>query len=78
MACVFILFLVFLFKVLSWAERNPGVALLDGADLVSWRQIEVSAKGQPTPLTSIVIAEPSESISSALPPPIDEPESDNA
>lgn len=34
----------------SFAERNPALALLEGAELIEWRKMEVAAQGiQPPP-----------------------------
>lgn len=45
-AAVVILFLAYLFGVLWFAARNPGVALLEGAELIQWRQMDVGMKGE--------------------------------
>jgi hypothetical protein len=29
----------------AYAEKNPGLALLEGAELVEWRRMDVAAKG---------------------------------
>ena len=31
----------------TFAERNPALALLEGAELIEWRRMEVAAKGVP-------------------------------
>lgn len=41
---VVVIFLVFFLGGLWFADRNPGVALLEGAELLQWRQLEVTAK----------------------------------
>jgi hypothetical protein len=38
-------FVVYLFRILSFAEEHPDLALLEGAELVKWKQIDVAAKG---------------------------------
>jgi hypothetical protein len=42
-ACIFLLG--------SWwfAERNPAIALLEGANLVRWRELDMAAQGLPHP-----------------------------
>ena len=42
-------FLIFLFSVLWFAHKHPDTALLEGAELVRWRQIDMAAKGLPSP-----------------------------
>ena len=39
------LFFVYFCGVLWFANRNPGVALLEGAELLRWRQTELASKG---------------------------------
>ena len=39
------LFVLYFLGVLIFAERNPGTALLEGAELLRWRQSELAAKG---------------------------------
>lgn len=46
-AAIFLLALVILSKAMSFAEHNPGVALLDGAQLIRHEQLRVAAKGSP-------------------------------
>ena len=38
-------FVLYFLGVLIFAERNPGTALLEGAELLRWRQSELAAKG---------------------------------
>lgn len=46
LAClVSILLAAYFVAVLWFANKNPGVALLEGAELIQWRQLEASAKG---------------------------------
>jgi len=42
-------------KVLRFAERNPAVALLEGAELVQWHQHELAAKGVTVPLSPPIV-----------------------
>jgi len=44
---IFILFVSYLIGVLWFSNRHPGLALLEGADLIQWRQLEMAAKGLP-------------------------------
>ncbi len=48
-------FLAYFGGVLWFAHKNPGVALLEGAELLRWKQIEMEVKGKgsvpPTPVT---------------------------
>ena len=37
-------FLVYLAGMLWFANRHPGVALLEGAELIQWRQMDIAAK----------------------------------
>ncbi len=63
-----VLFIVYLFKVLAFADKHPDLALLEGAELVKWRQMDVAAKGagtlpsgplvQPPPLLESIKDEP--------------------
>jgi len=41
---VVILFVVYFAGVLWFANRHPGVALLEGAELIQWRQMDIAAK----------------------------------
>ncbi len=40
----------------SFAERNPGQAMLEGAELIEWRKLDVQAKGFP-PATDTILVE---------------------
>jgi hypothetical protein len=44
-----ILFLIYFIGILWFSHRHPDVALLEGAELIKWRQMEMAAKGLPTP-----------------------------
>ena len=39
------IFVFFLFRILSFADKHPDLALLEGAELVQWKQMDVAAKG---------------------------------
>jgi hypothetical protein len=44
------LFAFYFIGVLWFAHKNPGLSLLEGAELIKWRQMEIGAKdGVPTP-----------------------------
>jgi hypothetical protein len=45
---ILILFFVYFAGVLWFSNKHPDMALLEGAELVKWRQIEMAAKGQPS------------------------------
>jgi hypothetical protein len=45
--CVVLLFFVYFGGVLWFAHRHPGVALLEGAELIQWRQMDMAAKSIP-------------------------------
>lgn len=48
----------------KFAERNPGQALLDGAEFLEWSRIEAAAKGIPSPDNDKLIEiRPSKSLS---------------
>jgi hypothetical protein len=38
-------FVIYLFAVMRFADKNPGAALLEGAELLHWQQTELAAKG---------------------------------
>lgn len=44
---VVVMFLAFFFVVIDFAKKNPGAALLEGAELVQWRRLEMGAKDLP-------------------------------
>jgi hypothetical protein len=41
---VVLIFVLYFAGVLWFANRHPGVALLEGAELIQWRQMDVAAK----------------------------------
>jgi hypothetical protein len=45
---ILLLFFVYFGGVLWFATKHPDMALLEGAELVKWRQIDMAAKGQPS------------------------------
>ena len=48
-ACfILVLFFGYFGGVLWFANRHPDMALLEGAELVKWRQIEMAAKEMPS------------------------------
>ena len=40
-----IVFLAYIMGILWFATKNPGIALLEGAELIQWRQMEMGVKG---------------------------------
>lgn len=54
--CVFAFYLI---MVLRFAAKNPGPALLEGAELLVWQSTEVAAKGLPRPPVSLPQPDPS-------------------
>jgi len=40
-----LLFLAYLVGILWFATKNPGLALLEGAELIQWRQMDMGLKG---------------------------------
>jgi hypothetical protein len=67
-AAAAVLFLVFLFKVLDFAKKNPAIAVLDGAELITWRQLDLAAKGIPNPPAAVSLPDPDALL--AIPPPL--------
>lgn len=43
----FAIFVVFFVGSLVFAHKNPGIALLEGAELIQWRQMDMAAKSVP-------------------------------
>jgi hypothetical protein len=43
------LFAIYYFGSLWFAHKHPGEALLEGAELIQWRQMEMAAKDLPLP-----------------------------
>jgi hypothetical protein len=43
-----VLFICYLIGILWFATKNPGLALLEGAELIQWRQMDMGVKGTPT------------------------------
>jgi len=41
---IVVVFVVYFGGVLWFANRHPGVALLEGAELIQWRQMDIAAK----------------------------------
>lgn len=50
--CATIFAMWFIKSTREFAERNPELALLEGAELLEWRRMEVAAKGVPPELDS--------------------------
>lgn len=49
-------FLVYFASILWFAHRNPAAALLEGADLVEYKQAELSAMHQSAPENTKIVA----------------------
>ena len=45
-------------RTIKFSEENPQLALMDGAELVAWKQIDLAAKGIPSPPDTPAIANP--------------------
>jgi hypothetical protein len=43
-----VLFISYLVGILWFATKNPGLALLEGAELIQWRQMDMGVKGVST------------------------------
>jgi hypothetical protein len=73
--------LVFLVMSYRFAAANPSLALLEGAELLKWKQIEhQAAKGLPEPPKSLPVTDPSKptpGLSSGKPEPDAESGADN-
>ena len=54
------LFVLYFFGVLFFAQRNPGAALLEGAELLRWQQSELAAKGLGRIAPAPALQEPAE------------------
>jgi hypothetical protein len=46
-ASIVVLLFPLLWKIISFAENNPGVALLDGAQLLKHEQLRLASKSEP-------------------------------
>ncbi|MBI4608959.1 MAG: hypothetical protein HY726_08125 [Candidatus Rokubacteria bacterium] len=53
-----LLFLIYFIGILVFANRNPATALLEGAELLRWRQYDLAAKGLPNPPPTPAIVDP--------------------
>lgn len=42
--CIPLSLLIYMWKAFSYAEKNPGIALLEGADLISYSNMQLGAK----------------------------------
>jgi hypothetical protein len=55
---VLLLFGAFFFGSMKYAKENPGSALLEGAELITWRKQELAAKFLPNPPVTPPILDP--------------------
>ena len=62
------LFVLYFAGVLFFAQRNPGTALLEGAELLRWRQSELAAKGLGRIAPAPALQEPAEPAGGQEPP----------
>lgn len=46
-ALIVLIFIAYFIGVLFFANKHPGEALLEGAELIRWRQLEMAAKDVP-------------------------------
>lgn len=44
-----LLFVFYLVKILSFAEKNPEIAVLEGMELIKYKEVGLAAKGLPNP-----------------------------
>jgi hypothetical protein len=58
--CVFIFLVItaYLAAILWYAHKNPGPALLEGAELIQFRQLEMAAKDRPAEIPSANVPPP--------------------
>jgi hypothetical protein len=55
---ILFLFVVYFVGIIRFANRNPGLALLEGAELIQWRQMEISAQGMPAQVNTQLTTPP--------------------
>ena len=55
---IILIFLIFFIGILIFAHRNPDLALLEGAELLTWRKIALAAKSIPEPPLTPAIPDP--------------------
>lgn len=61
------LFLFYFISTQRFADKNPGVALLEGAELIRWKQVELAAKNLPSPPATPAVVDPTKPLPSILP-----------
>ena len=69
-ATISIVFLIYFFRTLRFAEKHKDLALLEGAELLALRQMELRAKSVPNPPQQPVLPDPG---NRPLPDPDSEP-----
>lgn len=62
-----LLFIMYFVGVIRFAGRNPGAALLEGAELLRWKQFDLAAKNIPVIPDTPPLVDPSKPLP-ALPP----------
>jgi hypothetical protein len=57
-AAIAMLFLIYFFGILRFSIKHRDIALLEGAELLAWRQMDIHAKTVPIPPQQTVLADP--------------------
>jgi hypothetical protein len=52
---VLLVFVLYLAGALWFAHKHPGESLLEGAELIKWRQLEMAAKDVPKEITMTMV-----------------------
>jgi hypothetical protein len=55
---IVLLFAAYFAGVLWFANKHPGVALLEGAELIQWRQLDIAASNQPSEIDRQITESP--------------------
>jgi hypothetical protein len=53
------------YKVSSFADKHPELAMFEGAEILQWEQIKLAAKGVSTPVLGIPVPEPNKQLSAS-------------
>lgn len=69
-----VVFLIYLFKVFSFAAKNPAASLLEGGELIQWMEIKAAAKGLRSPPRTAAITDPTKPPPPKALPDLDEDE----
>jgi len=65
-AAALLVFGAFFFGSMKYAKENPGAALLEGAELITWQKQELAAKSLPEPPKTPAIPDPKGLIPSSI------------